>query len=92
MRYYKNIENAYLMAVGTGDGGTEIGEEEYHALLRFLEERPEAPAGMEYRPTAALDWEIGELTEPKTEEATMQDMLNALERLGVNTNEEDEAE
>ena len=85
MRYYKNTEDGYLMAIGTGDGGTEISEEEYNALLIFLNERPEAPENMEYWPTATLDWELRELTKPTIEEAAVQDMLNALNRLGVET-------
>ena len=34
MRYYKEIENGILTAIGTGKaGGIEITEEEYNALL-----------------------------------------------------------
>jgi hypothetical protein len=32
MRYYKNIENSYILAIGTGGGGTEITEAEYASV------------------------------------------------------------
>lgn len=39
MRYYKQISDTYLTAIGTGRGGTEITEEEYNALLAEIREK-----------------------------------------------------
>lgn len=39
MRYYKQISDTYLTAIGTGRGGTEITEEEYNALLSEIREK-----------------------------------------------------
>ena len=33
MRYYKQISDSHIIAIGTGSGGTEITEAEYNALL-----------------------------------------------------------
>ena len=39
MRYYKQISDTYLTAIGTGYGGTEITEAEYNALLAEIREK-----------------------------------------------------
>lgn len=39
MRYYKLIENNYILAIGTGPGGVEITEAEYNALLTEIREK-----------------------------------------------------
>ena len=41
MRYYKQIKNNTLIAIGTGYGGTEITEVEYNALLAEIREKAE---------------------------------------------------
>ena len=38
MRYYKLVENDTLIAIGTGNGGTEITDEEYNSLVIKQEE------------------------------------------------------
>ena len=43
MRYYKLIEDGYLIAIGTGVGGVEISEEEYSSHLTHIRTCPEAP-------------------------------------------------
>lgn len=39
MRYYAQYNGDELIAVGTGFGGTEITEDEYHAALAEIEEK-----------------------------------------------------
>ena len=37
MRFYKQTSNHYIIAVGTGAGGTEIAETEYNAILAVIQ-------------------------------------------------------
>ena len=39
MRYYKQVFDESLLAIGTGPGGTEITEAEYNALLSEIREK-----------------------------------------------------
>ena len=39
MRYYKQVFDNYIIAIGTGIGGTEITEAEYNALLSEIREK-----------------------------------------------------
>ena len=39
MRYYKQISDDCIIAIGTGNGGTEITEAEYNALLAEIREK-----------------------------------------------------
>ena len=39
MRYYKQVSDESLLAIGTGAGGTEITEAEYNALLSEIREK-----------------------------------------------------
>ena len=61
MRYYKFTGSDYLMAIGTGLGGTEITESEYNNILSIIRSRPTPPAGYAYRLKADLTWEQYEL-------------------------------
>ena len=86
MRYYKTINDGYLVSVGTGSGGTEITESEYNELLSIIHDRPTPPTGFDYKLKAdTLTWELVELPEPSAEddEATESDYIDALQDLGV---------
>ena len=61
MRYYIDIKNGYIAAIGTGAGGTEIGAAEYARLMALINARPTPPDGYGYRLTAAEAWEQYEL-------------------------------
>lgn len=39
MKYFAQYENGILTAIGTGNGGTEITEAEYNALLAEIREK-----------------------------------------------------
>lgn len=76
MRYYKIIDNGYLVQIGTGFGGEEITAEEYHAIAEVISTVPTAPDGYSYRLKADLTWELYEL--PVVEEE-----LSAEEALAI---------
>lgn len=90
-RYYKNIENGILTAIGTGFGGEEITKEEYDEILGVIRSCPDAEAGYMYRLRADLTWELTEapVIPQDDAEATQEDYVAALEELGVTVNEED---
>ena len=85
MRYYKQIENDYLLSIGSGPGGEEITAEEYAQSLDTIRSRPTAEAGYGYRLKADLTWELYELppVEEVEQEATMEDYAAALRDMGV---------
>jgi hypothetical protein len=84
MRYYKILDNNYILAIGTGLGGIEIIETEYNHILSLLHNIPIAPSGYAYRLTEELEWELYEAPIIEEEElATEEDYIAALEQLGV---------
>ena len=74
MRHYKMLNGAYLIAIGTGAGGTEITKAEYMNLYGIILGRPAVPEGYASRLTAEGEWELyknpdeGEKEETKGEE------------------------
>lgn len=66
MRFYKHIENNYILAIGTGNGGTEITEAEYNDILSVIRNRPQETAEIGYRLKTDLTWESYE-KEPQPE-------------------------
>lgn len=76
MRYYKNIADGYLVAVGNGNGGIEITEAGYNNLLEIIRNKPTAESGYDYRLKADLTWERYELpTLEETETAYTAEQL-----------------
>lgn len=55
-RYYKQTDDVYILAIGTGYGGTEITEAEYSEILSIIQNRPIAD-GKGYRLKTDLTWE-----------------------------------
>lgn len=81
MRYYKIITDGYLVAVGSGSGGTEITEAEYAELLNIIRTKPVASEGYDYRLKADLTWEPYELPPvptPEDEEISDTEALNII--------------
>ena len=74
-RRFKLVEDGYLIAIGTGDGGEEIDAGAYDELRALFTARPEAPEGYEYRLTAGLEWEQCELPPAPEEVPPEQDEL-----------------
>lgn len=83
MRYWKYVnDNNCIGSVGKGQGGTEITETEYNAILDAIHNRPTAPDGYGYRLREDLTWELYEL--PVVEEVEQY----TEERLATMTNAE----
>lgn len=90
MRHYKQIENGYLIAIGTGPGNTEITAEEYSQIMDVIQSKPTPETGYDYLLKEDLIWELVESPEndPVDEEITEADYIAALSELGVIANEE----
>ena len=73
MRYYKIITDGYLVAVGSGSGGTEITEAEYAELLNIIRSKPVATEGYDYRLKTDLTWELYELPPMPIEDEEISD-------------------
>ena len=82
MRYYKTIDNGYLISVGTGNGGTGITESEYAEILATIRNKPTHRDGYDYRLKTDLTWEEYALPpvepEPLTEEEALTRYANTL--------------
>lgn len=93
MKYYKTLNDGYLVCVGVGSGDTEITEPEYNELLSIIHDRPVLLlTGFDYKlKTDNLEWELVELSEPSEyddTDATEYDYITALQDLGVNVDAE----
>lgn len=79
MRFYKIINNGYLVAIGNGSGGIEITEAEYNNLLEIIHNKPTAESGYDYRLKADLTWELYELPPmPEDDEITAEEALEII--------------
>lgn len=80
MRYYKNVSNGYIRAIGTGYGGVEITEEEYNELLAIIHNAPITTDGYGYRLREDMTWEMYELPiiEEEDEEITDTEALDII--------------
>ena len=83
MTYYKQLENGYIVAIGTAEQSfcTEISQAEYAQLSALISGKPTAQEGKCYRLSAAAAWELCSLSpsaglELYTKEA-LEDMTNA---------------
>ena len=80
MRYNKLVSKNYILAIGTGAGGTEIAEEEYNTILSVIRSRP-SEAGKGYRLKTDLTWEEYDL--PPEPEPSDEDELSDAEALNI---------
>lgn len=81
MRYYKTVNDGYIVGVGTGNGGTGITEAEYMSLLTMIRQRPQDTATTGYRLTTDLTWEpyARELPDQDDDELTAEEIAEAIE-------------
>ena len=82
MRYYKQIDSDYILAIGTGYGGEEITETEYNQIMSVIQSRPTDNKG--YKLKTDLTWEeyeLPEIVESDDDELSDGETLNIL--LGV---------
>lgn len=80
MRFYKQTSNHYIIAVGTGAGGTEITKVEYDEIMAIIQNRPTAD-GKGYRLKTDLTWEAYDL--PPEPEPSDADELSDTDALNV---------
>lgn len=80
MRYNKQTSNSYILAIGTGAGGTEIPEAEYNDIMAIIQSCP-AAGGKGYRLKTDLTWEEYDL--PPEPEPSDEDELSDAEALKI---------
>ena len=80
MRYYKQIIDNYLTAIGTGPGNTEITEAEYNQILSIIQNRPQSE-GKGYRLKTDLTWEEYDL--PPEPEPSDEDEISDEEAFNI---------
>lgn len=64
MKYYKYIDNGYILAVGTGGMGEEITEAEYNEILAVIRNKPKGTETTDYRLREDLTWEAYPIDPP----------------------------
>ena len=80
--YYKNIEDNYITAIGTGIGDVEIPQEDYDNILSIIRSCPTAEPGYMYKLRTDLTWELVEAPEiPVSDEISDKEALDII--LGV---------
>ena len=57
MRYYKLIQDGYILSIGEGYDGVEISLDEYNEIMAVIEAKPEAEKGFDYLLKEDLTWE-----------------------------------
>lgn len=77
MRYYKNLQNEYLIAIGTGYGGEEITEAEYQHIADIIANRP-VQSGFGHRLRTDLTWEQYKLPVVEDPELSDEEVLEIL--------------
>ena len=80
MRYNKQTSNNYILAIGTGYGGTEITETEYNDIMAIIQSCP-AAEGKGYRLKTDLTWEAYDL--PPKPEPSDEDELSDTQALNI---------
>lgn len=80
MRYNKQTFNNYILAIGTGYGGTEITEAEYNDIMAIIQSCP-AAEGKGYRLKTDLTWEEYDL--PPAPEPSDDDELSNEEAFNI---------
>ena len=80
MQYNKQTSNNYILAIGTGYGGTEITEDEYNKIMAIIQNHPTAE-GKGYRLKADLTWEEYDL--PPVPEPSDDDEISTDEALNI---------
>lgn len=78
----KVVANGYILCIV--DDGNELAENEHHAIMEAIKNKPVAPEGFGYRLKENLEWELYEAEKTnESEEATDTDYQDALRDMGV---------
>ena len=83
MKFFKDSVGAYLIAIGTNIGGTEITESEYATIMQKIQNKPTDTDGYTYKLRADnLEWELVKLPpvepEPLTDEEALTRYANSI--------------
>lgn len=77
MRYYKVINDGYILLIGKGNGGDEITEQEYNEIMSAIQNMPTPTEDTGYRLKEDLTWEAYTI-EPVEPEPTAEEIVNIL--------------
>lgn len=77
MRYYKQTDSDYILAIGTGLGGIDITESEYNEILSVIQNKPQDTDTIGYRLKTDLTWESYEKEPEPDPEPTDDDYATA---------------
>ena len=80
MRYYKQIQDNYILAIGTGYGNDEISEQDYNESMSVIQSCPNEK-GKGYRLKTDLTWEEYDL--PPMPEPSDDDEISTDEALNI---------
>ena len=90
MRYFKKIENGYIIAIGTGGGGTKISKSSYDEIMSIIQNKPPRTETTDFRLKKDLTWEEYERPiDPADDEIDAEEALDIL--LGRDGDEETES-
>ena len=78
MSYTKQVEDGYILMIGTGGGGTEITEAEYNEIMTVIRSKPAETETVGYRLKEDLTWEEYEKPAPEPDDPTPDDILSVL--------------
>lgn len=68
MKFYKYADDGYIVCVGTGGMGEEIGEDEYNEIMTTIQNKPMRTETNDFRLKEDLTWEEYELPKPEEDE------------------------
>ena len=77
MRFFKQVDNGYIVAIGTGTFGN-ISEEEYNIILSIIHNKPPRTETTDYRLREDLTWEEYEIPPMPEPEPDAEEILNIL--------------
>ena len=69
MRYYKQLNDGYILSVGIGLGGEKITESEYNEIMTVIHNKPQETETTGYQLKEDLTWEPYDI-EPTPQEDT----------------------
>ena len=78
MRYFKQVEDGYIIAIGINMGGTEINEAEYNEIKAVIKTAPPRTETIDYRLKTDLTWESYEHDPDPEPEPTPDEVLSIL--------------
>ena len=77
MRFFEQVDNGYIVAIGTGTFGN-ISEEEYNIILSIIHNKPPRTETTDYRLREDLTWEEYEIPPMPEPEPDAEEILNIL--------------